>query len=50
MKYSDSLPRCQVMITAETTVTGTLHEKFNVTGMEEDYGDFYISIAANDGK
>ena len=36
------------MITAEKPVTGALHEKFDVTGMEEDHRDFYISIAASD--
>ena len=37
------------MITTRTSVVDTLHEKFSVTGMEEDDG-FYITIAASDGK
>ena len=38
------------MITARTSVVDTLHEKFSVTGMEEDDVGFYITIAASDGK
>ena len=38
------------MITAKASATDTLHEKFNVTGMEEGDGGFYITIAASDSK
>ena len=39
------------MITAKASATDTLHEKFNVTGMEEEGdGGFYITIAASDSK
>ena len=50
MKYSEILLGCQVGITAETTVRDNLHKKFDVTGMEEDHTEFYITILASASK
>ena len=46
----NGLRECKVVITAKTSVTDTLHKKFNVTGMEEGDGGCYITITASDSK